>query len=275
MTLVHLKACSNPPFAGTEEPWFGKSRASMNTNVLIQHVDSGKIKRTTFATPPEDKVFGASRPQDPEGAREVIGIWKEHRPNPFAQPGPDFMAMNKKAALSGLTKSHQQHTFRQSHPVSQRVGLAASHVSAPKLPSDRQADFTYGKPSTYKSMEEIRVAGLENPVMKHLIQGAYGWQWMQMNDARAQEFSRGAHYIPPRLTRAALGHSTHRNAVSSAGSGEHQAPVRRPALETFKLSKFTDPRKIHAKVDTSTPPAIKTIRPIRDLRQTQTSVKAQ
>ncbi len=60
---------------------------------------------------------------------------------------------------SGLTKSHQQHTFRQSHPVSQRVGLAASHVSAPKLPSDRQADFTYGKPSTYKSMEEIRVAG--------------------------------------------------------------------------------------------------------------------
>ena len=29
----------------------------------------------------------------------VIGIWKEHRPNPFAQPGPDFMAMNKKAAL--------------------------------------------------------------------------------------------------------------------------------------------------------------------------------
>ncbi len=84
-----------------------------------------------------------------------------------------------------------------------------------------------------------------------------------------------AHYIPPRLTRAALGHSTHRNAVSSAGSGEHQAPVRRPALENFKLSKFTDPRKIHAKVDTSTPPAIKTIRPIRDLRQTQTSVKAQ
>ena len=42
----------------------------MNTNVLIQHVDSGKVKRTTFATPPEDKVFGASRPQDPEGARE-------------------------------------------------------------------------------------------------------------------------------------------------------------------------------------------------------------
>ena len=84
-----------------------------------------------------------------------------------------------------------------------------------------------------------------------------------------------AHYIPPRLTKAALGHSTHRNAVSSSGSGEHQAPVRRPALENFKMSKFTNPRKIHAKVDTSTPPAIKTIRPIRHLRQTQTPVKAQ
>ena len=75
-----------------------------------------------------------------------------------AAPGPP-VSRCPMLTRSGLTKSHQQHAFRQSHPVSQRVGLAASHVAPPKLPSDRQADFTYGKPSTYKSMEEIRVAG--------------------------------------------------------------------------------------------------------------------
>ena len=131
MTLVHLKACSNPPFAGqlpyaglpvfwrltpssevlqmnpnnprsptllpavTEEPWFGKSRASMNTNVLIQHVDSGKIKRTTFATPPEDKVFGASRPQDPEGAREGTALL----PDSLAFPAVPFGSSSQASLL--------------------------------------------------------------------------------------------------------------------------------------------------------------------------------
>jgi len=35
------------------------------TNVLVL-----QVKCTTFQHPPEDKVFGAPRPLDPEGARE-------------------------------------------------------------------------------------------------------------------------------------------------------------------------------------------------------------
>ena len=31
--------------------------------------------------------------------RAVIGIWKQHHPNPFSQPGPDFRAMNKQATI--------------------------------------------------------------------------------------------------------------------------------------------------------------------------------
>ena len=85
--------------AGTEEPWFGKSRASMNTNVLIQHVDSGKVKRTTFATPPDDKVFGASRPQDPEGARE--GTFFDSLPGCCGIPCVSWQLLTGKPAAAG------------------------------------------------------------------------------------------------------------------------------------------------------------------------------
>ena len=69
----------------------------MKTNVLLQHVNPGQVRKirllpthyrvpspelanvlvwqvkcTTFQHPPEDKVFGAPRPLDPEGAREGI-----------------------------------------------------------------------------------------------------------------------------------------------------------------------------------------------------------
>lgn len=42
----------------------------------------------------------------------VISSWQEHVPNPHAKPGPDFRAMNKAAADSGLTCSQQLRSFR-------------------------------------------------------------------------------------------------------------------------------------------------------------------
>ena len=71
----------------------------MNTNVLIQHVDSGKVKRTTFATPPEDKVFGASRPQDPEGAREGIVLLSKHWQVALASPAVPSGSSSKASLL--------------------------------------------------------------------------------------------------------------------------------------------------------------------------------
>lgn len=42
----------------------------------------------------------------------VISSWKAHEPNPHAKPGPDFKAMNKLAADSGLVSSGAFRTFR-------------------------------------------------------------------------------------------------------------------------------------------------------------------
>jgi hypothetical protein len=45
-------------------------------------------------------------------ASAVISKWQEHVPNPHAKPGPDFRAMNKAAADSGLVSSTQVRNFR-------------------------------------------------------------------------------------------------------------------------------------------------------------------
>ena len=58
----------------------------------------------------------------------------------------------------GLTSPKQQHGFRAEHPMHLKVGNTVRQAP-PKVPSDKKADFTYGKPSTHKTMEEIRVAG--------------------------------------------------------------------------------------------------------------------
>jgi len=54
-------------------------------------------RKTTFANPSPDHVFGISMPPDAEGAKAVTLQWREHQPNPHAKPGPDFTAMNRLA----------------------------------------------------------------------------------------------------------------------------------------------------------------------------------
>ena len=93
-------------------------------------------------------------------------------------------------------------------------------------------------------------------------------EWMQMNNARAQELSEHAHYIEPTPTKAALGHSRHAGSDSCGANSPHKS-----AVQNFKLSKFVKLAK--HKVDDSKPNVMDTIRPVRDVRingQTQASL---
>ena len=72
--------------------------------------------------------------------------------------------------------------------------------------------------------------------MKHLMQGAYGWDWIRMNLARAQDFDSTAHYIAPGQTRATAGHAaTHALPAGTIPAGL----LTGNDSGTFKLSKFT------------------------------------
>eukprot|EP00878_Enallax_costatus_P039696 GHUV01045578.1.p2 GENE.GHUV01045578.1~~GHUV01045578.1.p2 ORF type:complete len:153 (+),score=32.17 GHUV01045578.1:281-739(+) len=128
----------------------GTQRPSMKQNVLINKTELGKVKRTTFNNSSPDTVYGASMPPDEEGARAVISTWQEHVPNPHAKPGPDFKAMNRAAADSGLTSTQQIRSFRSDHPAYLKTGAESVAQKPGKLPSDKDPNFTYGKPAAYR-----------------------------------------------------------------------------------------------------------------------------
>lgn len=71
----------------------GQSAASDALNSCAQ------VRKTTFNNLPPDHVFGLTPAHDTESCKAVMGSWKEHTPHGKATPGPDFLAMNKKASM--------------------------------------------------------------------------------------------------------------------------------------------------------------------------------
>lgn len=153
-------------------------------------------------------------------------LWKEHKANPLDTPGqylgvssgicmtcawqpwrtgdrdagPDFLSMNKHAAIKGLTSAPQQHKFRVHHPACLKNGEAVKKP-APLLPSDVDTEHVYGMPGTYRTAEQIRNAGSTDPPMKPLIQSQFSNAWVSMNKARAHEFDKRKAYITPKRTK--------------------------------------------------------------------------
>ncbi|WIA42582.1 hypothetical protein OEZ86_008559 [Tetradesmus obliquus] len=214
----------------------------MKTNVLISKTELGKVKRTTFNHSSPDTTYGAAMPHDAEGAWQVISKWQEHVPNPHAKPGPDFRAMNKAAADSGLVSSTQIRTFREGHPATLKTGVESVTKAAPRLPSDKDPSFTYGKPATYRSAEEVRNFGLAEPPVKGLVQGAYSHAWVDMNLARQDEFDVRRKYIKPAPTAATEGHALGAQQTiakhSSSGSGSPTGKSTAAGSSSWKMKKF-------------------------------------
>jgi len=47
----------------------------------------GECNKIVFTNPNVDKTFGVPKQADPEGARELTMLWKEHKANPLDMPG--------------------------------------------------------------------------------------------------------------------------------------------------------------------------------------------
>lgn len=216
----------------------GTFRPTMSKNVLLAKSELGKVKPTTFPDKHDDRVFGAPNIRDPEGARDVTMVWKQHQANPDDKPGPDFRKMNKTAAMRGLTVAPQQHMHRAEHYEYLKKGNAVMK-SNPKLPSDVNVEHTYGMPSTHIPLEVYRVSG-DPANVKNLIQNSYANDWISSHKAAGnygvQTTTSGTRGIP--LTRACEGHAY----------GAHtKYLVPDQEKEPFKMSKF---KKIPAKTST-------------------------
>lgn len=187
----------------------GTFRATMEQNPLLARPELGKIKKCLFKEPPPEKVFGYTAPKDPEGAREVTMLWKEHKstlPATQLKPTADFKTLNKLAVDSGLTSAKELPNFRKEHMVTLKAP-EEKPKKQPALPSSKNPAHTYGMASAHRSAEAVRTFGPSDPPVKYLVQGAYYDEWVGKNLEKEATTSRERPYIPPAPTRAAMGHS--------------------------------------------------------------------
>ena len=199
--------------------------------------------------PPPGFAFGMSRARDPEGAKDVTMKWVEHKLPPSALPGPDFVAMNKLAAVNDVVTAKETAAFRSDHVTLPAERAGATRKRPPsRLPSDRHPEHAYGRSSSAPSAEETRYG--DSVSAKQVVNGEFADEWKAMNRWRAEKMAEKAARHARKtaggatLTRAALGHAARtgadRRAVQArqfdavrAGSGrEWDEPFRvdRPCL---------------------------------------------
>lgn len=194
-----------------------------------------QVKPRVFAKPPPPGfAFGMSRARDPEGAKDVTMKWVEHKLPPSALPGPDFVAMNKLAAVNDVVTAKETAAFRSENHVTLPAERAGARRKLPpsRLPSDRDPEHAYGRSSSAPSAEETRYG--DSVSAKQVVNGEFADEWKAMNRWRAEKMAeKAARHARktaggPKLTRAALGHAA---AAAARTRG-------REVVEPFKLSKF-------------------------------------
>lgn len=171
----------------------------------------------------------------------VTTSWKEHKQSVDTRGGPNYVTMNKLAAIGGKTMANEQHEFRQTHFVPLRRGDTGSRLGQKHtLPSDMDPNFKYGRASDDRPLEERRLTGY-TPSMRSLLQGDFYDEWIRMNQRRAQQFAQKVQRPPPKATRASLGHSVQYNDAKRAYITKSPATADEQRSEqphTFKMSRF-------------------------------------
>jgi Domain of unknown function (DUF4483) len=85
--MVHVPTPNPPDIPDVAAMRCGVQRHTMRTNVLIHRPGLSEVSKATFSKPSRDKTFGVPKMADPEGARDVTMMWKEHAPNADVKPG--------------------------------------------------------------------------------------------------------------------------------------------------------------------------------------------
>eukprot|EP00238_Polyblepharides_amylifera_P014912 CAMPEP_0196579448 /NCGR_PEP_ID=MMETSP1081-20130531/22006_1 /TAXON_ID=36882 /ORGANISM="Pyramimonas amylifera, Strain CCMP720" /LENGTH=248 /DNA_ID=CAMNT_0041899051 /DNA_START=6 /DNA_END=752 /DNA_ORIENTATION=- len=233
--MVRIGQGTGPLDQPGEPPRQGTQRNSMGVNTLLLKAELGKVKTITTTLPTEEFAYGLSRPRDAEGAREVTLKWVEHQPNPDAKPGPDFKAMNFLASVNDITTANEQRDFRAAHPKTLKQGSTQSKLKQHlPLPSDNNSDFTYGRQSAARPLEETRLTG-PTPHIKNVVQGSFQQDWVHKNMQRQEFITSHQTKMHPNATKASEGHATKAKAALD--------PVEK---EPWKIKKFS---KVQAKTN--------------------------
>lgn len=177
-----------------EEYFYLPSRGSAYTNRLLVKTSVGKTKRSTMDLPPSDFVYGRKQEKDAENAGQVILNWVCHQPDAEAQPGRDFLRLNKVAAASGCTTATDVHKFRQT------VDFRLKHGGNPRQ----------RKASTPSLQERCfgRQTRPSTPIQR-LISNSYQREWIadQHSALTSGSTPTSRKIVEPQPTKASLGHA--------------------------------------------------------------------
>lgn len=139
-------------------------------NPLLVRDAVGKNRPTVYDLPGEDHVYGLHIERDPQECAatgnlkfltKVLQHWNIKATTKQAVPALDYITMNRNSARQGIISPKAIRNYREQHPVRVKVGdhygivqsqsLPGSPSAAPKikgpLPSDKNPNFTYGKPT--------------------------------------------------------------------------------------------------------------------------------
>ena len=161
--------------------------------------------------------------------------WFEHRALPEDLPGPDFIAMNKLAAVNNVVTTREVSAFRSVNNITIRSGNHGRMDKTAVLPSDNDPEHAYGRPSAVSSIEDTRFG--DSVSIKALVNGEYAGN----RPRRSHNKNKGGKgvkkvWIYPKMTKAASGH-----AVGKSTLAEDVQAI------PFKLSKFSGvPGRVHS-----------------------------
>merc|ERR1712100_922341 len=110
-----MGGCRQPP--QMTDPVVRVVRKTEQTNPILQRLELGKSRRSTYELPDDGFVFGRPNIHDGEGSAEVLSTWVEHHANPDSVPGRDFMALNKRATISKMVSAKDVTAFRKVCPM--------------------------------------------------------------------------------------------------------------------------------------------------------------
>jgi hypothetical protein len=126
------------------------------TNCLLVKGVVGKAKQSTYDLPPEEHIYGKLIYRNPlENTSIILHHCKAITAETKKAIDYDYLKMNIKAAKLGIVDNGQVRKYRTEHPIYQKEKIVTK--AKPKLPSDSNPNYCYGKPTRYNHPKLARL----------------------------------------------------------------------------------------------------------------------
>lgn len=167
MTISGHSKKSGHDAARLTNPLPGRPALVMDKNPLLVRATVGKTRPTVYDLPPAGHIYGKMVPRNPlEDASQgflshlVVHHWTVKATSKEGIPALDYVTMNRNCLKNGIINPKKMREFWAENPVHIKIGqhanfgklgsfeLGLERRKGP-LPSDKNVQFTYGKPTRY------------------------------------------------------------------------------------------------------------------------------